>query len=389
VTTAREARRVSKAKLKPAEQVKVWVRAGGRCVLCHDYLLEGRLTGLGVALGELAHIVGQKSTPGSPRGAYKLDPARRDDADNVLLACPSCHSEIDKKLIAGILDVDRLRALKAAHEKHIRHVTGLPRDTGTLVLRLLGKLRGDPVDVTRATATLAVTADGRFPSFELDRNNEGVEIDLRDLPGEDNPDQTYYATATKVIDEVMLHKLHDAVAAGDARHVSVFAMARVPLLVYLGAKLDDNFTVETYQRHRASQSWEWDPTAPTELFTSQIDDLADATEAALVINVSGTVDTKAIPDDVAALTRIVVGPVNAPTPDILRSRSSLNEVTKALREINANLDAHKQTLRRLHVFGAMPPAVAIELGRLHDPHIHPSLVLYSLDEGSYRFAMEI
>lgn len=388
-STMRDARRLTKAKLKPAEQLKVWVRAGGRCVLCNAYLLEGQLTGLGVALGELAHIVGQKDTPGSPRGIYKLDPARRDDAENVLLACPSCHTEIDKKLIAGILDVDRLRELKSAHENHIRHVTGLPHDSGTLVLRLVGKLRGDPFDVTRASATLAVTADGRFPSFDLDRNDEGVEIDARDLPGEDNPDEAYFATAAKVIDEVLVHKLHDAVAAGDVRHVSVFALARVPLLVYLGTKLNDNFAVEIYQRHRASQSWEWDPSAPTEHFTCNTEDLTGATQAALIINVSGTVDVDAIPAEVADLPRIVVEPEAAPTPDVMRSRSTLGKVTKVLREINADLDARKQTLRRLHIFGAIPPAVAIELGRLHDPHIHPALVLYSLDEGSYRLAMEI
>src|SRR3954468_12055993 len=52
VMTVREARKLSKAKLKPADQIKVWTRSGGVCALCKAYLLEGKLTGLGVALGE-------------------------------------------------------------------------------------------------------------------------------------------------------------------------------------------------------------------------------------------------------------------------------------------------------------------------------------------------
>jgi len=67
-----QARKATKALLSETEKIKVWMRAGGVCVLCRDYLLEGNLTGLGVSLGELAHIVGQKNSPRSPRGQRPL-----------------------------------------------------------------------------------------------------------------------------------------------------------------------------------------------------------------------------------------------------------------------------------------------------------------------------
>ena len=389
VTTAKQARRVSKSKLSQRDQIMVWVRAGGVCVLCHDYLLEGPLTGLGVSLGELAHIVGQQHTAGSPRGLHELAVERRDDADNVLLACASCHNEIDKQLVAGILDVDRLRALKAAHEKHIRRLVTLPHEAGTLVLRVAGKLRGDAFDVSRATATRTVTADGRFPSFDLDRHNEGIEIDLQGLPGEDDPREAYYVTARQVIDEVLQHKLHPAVASGEVGHVSVFPLARVPLLVHLGGRLNDNFAVDVYQRHRATQNWQWDADAQPHHFTAKLPELDAAEEAVLILNVSGTVNLEQVPAGLHALPRVMVEPDALPSPDIVRSRASLDAFCKAIREVNATLDAHKDTLRRLHVFGALPPAAAVELGRLHDSHVHPALVLHSLDNGTYRFALEI
>jgi hypothetical protein len=379
-----------RVKLKPAEKLKVWVRAGGTCVLCKRYLLDGVLTGLEVSLGELAHIVGQQQSEKSMRGMHSMSPEDRDKAENVVLACGRCHGEIDDQLVAGILDVPRLNAIKAAHEQRIRHVTTLPDDQRSLVLRVIGRLRGDVGEVTRATAAHVITDAGRFPWFDLDRDRIGVEIDLQSVPGERDADRDYYKTACRVIDEVIAAKLHDAITADDVRHVSVFPWARLPLLVYLGSKLGDNYTVDVYQRHRATQSWAWDDDAVEHHFTaSTIGDLSVATEAVLVLDVSGTVTISQLPKQLATLPRLHMEPDATPSPDVIRSRASLQAYGKTLREINATLDAHKN-IERLHVFGALPPTAAVELGRLHDRHIHPELVIHDrTDDGSYRQALEI
>ena len=47
----------SRKKPQWAEQIKVWVRSGGHCALCHRYLLESEINYEFVKLGELAHIV--------------------------------------------------------------------------------------------------------------------------------------------------------------------------------------------------------------------------------------------------------------------------------------------------------------------------------------------
>jgi hypothetical protein len=381
--------RSARTKLAQKEKLKVWVRAGGTCVLCKRYLLEGALTGLEVSLGELAHIVGQQNSPRSPRGEHPMSRKRRDTADNVILACESCHQEIDDQLATGILDVAALAALKADHESRVRHVVTLPDDRRSLVLRAIGQLRGNAVEISRATAAETVVAERRFPWFDLDRDRLGVEIDLRALPGEAIADDMYYLAACRAIDEVIDNKVHDAIKSGDVRHVSVFPFARLPLLVYLGTKLEDNYSVEVYQRHRATQTWTWDPTAPTTTFTTAYPSAFVAVEAVLVLNVSGTVSTFELPDELASLPRITVKADMVPSPDAMRSRASLEAFCTVIRDVNAHLDAHKG-LTRLHVFGALPPTAAVELGRLHDSHIHPALVLYDrLAEGGYRRALEI
>jgi len=379
-----------RTKLKPAEKLKVWVRAGGTCVLCKRYLLEGSLTGLEVSLGELAHIVGQQQNELSPRGDHPMPREDRDNAENVVLACESCHEEIDDQLVTGMLDVERLNAMKLAHEQRVRHVTTLPQDQRSLVLRVIGKLRGKPGEVTRSTAANVVIGSGRFPRFDLGWDRMGVEIDLQSLPGELDADAGYYYTACKAIDEVVEGKLHDALKSGDVRHISVFAWGRLPLLVYLGTKLEDDCTIEVYQRHRDTQDWAWDDDAEDHHFTvSATGALDSATEAVLLLSVSGSVDPGQVPAELAGLPTLVIVPDAQPGPDVLRSRASLTAFCKAVRDVNATLDAAKN-VRRLHVFGALPPAAAVELGRLHDRHIHPALVIYSrTEEHTYLPALEI
>src|SRR5581483_11574111 len=84
-----------------------------------------------------------------------------------------------------------------------------------------------------------------------------IEIDLRHIAGEATAGPEYYRMATARIDEVLEHKLGEGVGQEQIVHLSVFAFARLPLLIYLGAHLEDNVPTDIYQRHRATEAWEW------------------------------------------------------------------------------------------------------------------------------------
>jgi hypothetical protein len=110
----------------------------------------------------------------------------------------------------------------------------------------------------------------------------------------------------------------------------------------------------------------------------------------LVLNISGTADPAAIAAELQPLPRIVISPEGVqPGPDVLRSPRSMAAFSSTVRAVNSVLDAYKQTLRRVHLLGAVPPAAAVEVGRLHERHVHPALAVYSLDDGTYRYALEI
>ena len=230
------------------------VRSGGRCALCYGELLTSTFTYKSVYLGQRAHIVGRSTSDKSPRGEHELPVEQRDDPDNLLLLCASCHSEIDPRPNLDAFTVQWLRELKHRHESRIAQILAVPPDWGTAVLRMQGTIGDSQVALDRSAAAAAVLAQGRFAHFPLSHDPAGIEIDLRRVPSPRIGSREYYDIARRSINEVLDRQIAPAVADGSLKHVSVFALARWPLLVYLGSRLGDKLDTDIYQRHRSTQS---------------------------------------------------------------------------------------------------------------------------------------
>jgi hypothetical protein len=384
--------RARRADLPEGERRKVWVRAGGRCTLCKRYLLEGDLTWQEVPLGEGAHIVGQKMSAGSPRGLDPLPEDARDTAGNVLLACETCHKEIDHKRTAGLMTTEELHRRKREHEDLIMHLTGLLPDQRTVVLRMLGNVRGRKIELHQDTAAMTVIRSGeRFPAFPLSYGRQGVEIDLRALPGEEDGTPAYYAAARAVIDETLRHKLAEGVVGDHVSHLSVFAFARLPLLVYLGAGLDDTIQTEVYQRHRARETWQWAPDGPdVDFLIDRPATSAGGRDGVLVLNLSGTIQPGELPSSVTTLPTWRIAPAGTvPHPDILTQRADLDAFERAARNVFSEIEATAKSTETLHVFPAIPIAAAVTLGRVRDPQVHPRLRIYDRTADGYQPVLEV
>jgi hypothetical protein len=245
-----------RGKVDPDERLKVWVRSGGRCAFCNTYLLESELTLRPVLLGEVAHNVA--ASDDGPRADSSVSAAERNKAENLLLLCGHHHPDTDKKTQLDLLTVDQLSELKMEHERRIRQATESVGRKRTALLRMQAHVRGATVEVGLGAATEAVlSSSNRFPELPLSFDRHGVEIDLRQVAGESTADSGYYSAATARIDEMLSQRLRPAVESGSVSHLSIFAMARLPLLVYLGSRVDDALTVDVFQRHRATESWVW------------------------------------------------------------------------------------------------------------------------------------
>lgn len=101
----------------------LYQRSGNRCAF-PDYLrvldAPGSDTDAPVILSDVAQIVAQQ--PDGPRGHYPLPLEKRDNCDNLMLLCQEHHRLIDQQ--PHRFTVERLRQMKADHERRIRQVTG-------------------------------------------------------------------------------------------------------------------------------------------------------------------------------------------------------------------------------------------------------------------------
>ena len=66
----------------------------------------------------MAHVIAQKEQ--GPRGENSLPLSDRDEFDNIIILCPSCHTIIDKN--AKLFPVDTLLQWKRNHESSIKHL---------------------------------------------------------------------------------------------------------------------------------------------------------------------------------------------------------------------------------------------------------------------------
>lgn len=85
--------------ISSAVKRKLWASSGGYCCKpdCNKELFSFSDNGKILNIEELAHIIGQKKN--GPRGNSELPLEERDEFDNIILLCPTCHTLIDKNPI--------------------------------------------------------------------------------------------------------------------------------------------------------------------------------------------------------------------------------------------------------------------------------------------------
>lgn len=367
------------------------VRNGGRCAVCYRELLVSGTTWKDVYLGERAHIVGRSRSERSPRGQYDLDIDKRDEPDNLIMLCGTCHDDLDHADNLDVYTVQRLRQIKSAHENRIRQILSVPPGMETTVVRLQGNVGDSKVVMDRSVAASTVLDSGRVARFDLSHDITGIEIDLRNIPDPDPGNAEYYRSCRTAIDRVVDRQLSPAVDEGLVRHLSVFGLARWPLLVYLGVRVGDKVATDIYQRHRSTESWAWPSTTTTVNFHWELHNDVVAEDAVLILSLSAAVHANEVPGPLSDSPMYRITPADGSTPhyDIVGNTETLKNAERALRGVLADIEHHRKQTRRLHVLGAAPVSVCIALGRALTRGVHPRLILYDRLDNTYQQAMEI
>lgn len=353
-------------------RLRLFVRAGGRCEFdgCNRYLLEHHLTRDDGNFAQMAHICA--FSPQGPRGADEpIGPESVHDVSNLMLLCPECHKLIDDHPDRYTVDV--LRTYKKAHEDRVFTLTDTQPDRHTVALAFTARIGGRAVSVTVPEMQAAVAPRYLGP-------RDVVSIDLGDIL--DVPDEHYWRTAAESIRRMVSAVYEQRFSHGPARHVSVFALGPIPLLVYLGSCLSDKVPMTLYQRHRDTEDWRWKEDEGGAAFEfHELRRGRDSRSVALLLSVSGRIRASDLPgeiDDRSSVYEVALAKAD-PSPDCLQTEESLREFRGVFRTAMRRLVADHRGLDRLHLFPAVPAPVAVAIGRDLLPKRDPAVLVYDYD----------
>lgn len=384
----------SESRLEPTDTVirHVWAASAGRCAICKQSVLSNEFEGLTVPIGELAHAVGQKES--SPRGLSPLTREQRREADNLILLCRNCHKPADDKSVYDVYSVDRLLRIKREHEEAVYTLTGIDPNQRATILRLVGEVRGVHPSLSYQATLRAVTGAGLYPKLLNGANSSEVDIDLSGRAQAGTPQ--YYQGCAVDIDEKM-RQVNDGIRRGDIERLAVFGFARIPLLVHLGARLDDKIPTNLFQRQRSDEAnpWSWPSDAgatPDFRFTHELR-ASGSLRVALVVNLSGTISREDLDPLIEEATNLyVLAPCTPfqPGPTLLNSPQAVQNFEATARAFLAHIEQEYGRIPQIDLFGAIPLAAAITLGRVLMPNVSPAWQVWDRNgDGRFIPALEV
>ncbi|MEK7153757.1 MAG: SAVED domain-containing protein, partial [Patescibacteria group bacterium] len=222
---------------------------------------------------------------------------------------------------------------------------------------------------------------------------ENVELDFRSRATAGTP--AYFADCVREID-VLLQRVNEGVVQDpELDQLAVFAFARIPLLVHLGARIDDKIRANLYQRQRSDDgdAWSWpDDAGVTPSFNINTVRDGDGKEVAIVVNLSGTVSSGDLPTEYADATVYAVEPASpaATGPALINSPAALKSFEYTFRQLLANIERDHGRIDSIGIFGAIPLTAAVTIGRALMPDVSPALKVYDRDDNSKFFmALEV
>ncbi len=358
-------------------QLRLWVISAGKCQFpgCNEFLLQDKTTLSEGNYSNIAHIISW--TPTGPRGHAVLSKKLGANISNLMLMCQRHGKVIDTKENLGIYTVEFLRKCKVDHENRIKIQTSIDVSRKTTAVRMQTNIRGRRVDVSQQDTYNALIKEGRYPEDE-----KGIFIDLTNLHY--SADKSSWETATKQIDTVLGSALTIGNDESKAKLFSVFGIAPIPILAYLGFKLGNTIPADIYIKLR-EKPWSRTSSTPRLEFTVTRPKPEDKSKViALSVAISGATLKDEIVKHIGRDSPIYEIGLKKSQVDQIECIEDLEAFRKTYRQIIDEIRERHGKKCQIHLFGAMPTCAAIICGRELIHGVDPSLIMYehlSQEEG--------
>jgi len=351
-------------------KIRLWGKAAGRCQYdgCNQPLWIDALTQAEFNSAYIAHIIADKPT--GPRGDTFLSEQLKADISNLMLLCDVHHRMIDISDVAGH-PVDLLRSMKERHEQRIELVTALGPDKQSHVV-----LYGANIGAHSAPLSLMKAAQAMLPE-RYPADSRPIALGMLNSSLQDRNGIYWQAEATQLKSQVSL-QVKPRLAQGEVHHLSIFGLAPQPLLMLLGHLLCDIAAAEVFQLHREPPDWRWQP--DPEGFEYQVLEPGTADgPPALVFALSATINDERVHAVVPGAS-IWKMSIPAPNNDFLKSRGQTRLFREKARQLLDQIKATHGEQATLHVFPAMPVALAVDFGRIIMPKADLKMQIYDQNQ---------
>jgi SMODS-associated and fused to various effectors sensor domain/HNH endonuclease len=370
--------RVRRSGIGQTVTIALFARAAGRCEFdgCNELLIEHHVTKKTGNYGEKAHIVAYE--PAGPRGA-SARPADIHALENLMLLCPTCHKEVDSH--PDKYSVETLRVYKNAHEDRIRRLTALDKNHQTKVVIVKARIGGDIVTIPRGDVYDAIA-----PFYPDDSHFFEIDLTQLDVSGD-----TFYDAAQQIIRNRLGRLLEQELMP---QRIALFALAPIPVLIFLGNILTNKVTVDFFQRHRDTGAWAWKAEGAPAVYTWRcVQGGTDRSQVAIILSLSGTIDRSTLPAEIDTSFAVYEMGLEGqePTPTFLNTKADLGAFQTRYREAIAAIVREHGLIEEVAVFPAVPVPVAVACGHELLPKVHPALNVYDYDKrkGGFRYALTV
>lgn len=351
-------------------KIRLWGKAGGRCQYegCNTPLWIDALTQSEFNSAYIAHIVADKAT--GPRGDPVLSERLKADIGNLMLLCDKHHRLVDIADVAGH-PVVRLIGMKERHEQRIELLGSLGLEKQSHVV-----LYGANIGSHNAPLSINKAAQAMLPDW-YPAEARPIEFGLTNSILEDRND-AYWQGQKLQLCGIFEQSLKPRLRSGEIQHLSVFGLAPQPLLMLLGHLMCDITAAEVYQLHREPPDWRWqaDPHGFDFFFSEPT---STTGPPALVFSLSATVVDDRIH---GVLPGASIWKLSCPQPhnDFLAGRGQSRLFRQHVRSLLDRIKTAHGESATLHVFPAMPVALAIEFGRVIMPKADLKMQIYDQNQ---------
>lgn len=355
MSTDNEARNV-----KVSIKQLLWGMAAGRCEKagCNKILYESPVTHSSINGAQIAHNVAHsKNGPRGDEGELHAI-GGKNDLSNLLLLCPACHKEIDD--FPEKYPVDLLQNMKREHEDRIRTLTEITSERECITVIYSSSIAKDFGYEGKMEMQETLSKLLYYSSKDHQIEISAIRDNIQD--GDSIP------TKVKSLLKLFQSRVQPAIS-NEQRPIAVFALAPIPLLVYLGTLFPTGAAILPFLKLRYDRwnglSWRYDmgdaKENPFEVF--QPDSISSDHTVALALETSGNI----------AVSRITTAFQKAENVDIWRIRHEMPDYDLDCSE--SIINSWKKTImntmnkmrsiygfKEIHIFPAINNALALALG---------------------------